>query len=113
MGTIRQHRTTRVIYVSTFPNFFWRAGNYLLHIWLKPSPCNSARRKVVAGARAASPLGLVRGNAQLTAFGKAPGGTGTGRPMLGDSGGWVFHCHINEHADQGMMSYFNLTAPLS
>ena len=64
-------------------------------------------------ARAASRLGLVRSDAQLVAFGKVPGGVGAGRPMLGDSGGWVFHCHINEHADQGMMSYFNLTAPTS
>ena len=60
--------------------------------------------------RAGSPLGLVRSDAQLVAFGKVPRVANTGRPTLGDSGGWVFHCHINEHADQGMMSYFNLTA---
>lgn len=25
-----------------------------------------------------------------------------------DSGGWVFHCHINEHADNGMMSFIEV-----
>ncbi len=61
-------------------------------------------------ARADSPLGLVRGDEQLVAFGGVPDGTGTNLPSLGDSGGWVFHCHINEHADQGMMSFYNLVA---
>lgn len=50
--------------------------------------------------RAASPLGLVRTDEQMTAVGKVP--------APGAPGGWVFHCHISEHGDQGMMSYFNL-----
>ena len=37
----------------------------------------------------------------LEAFGKVPG--------PGFSGGWVFHCHILEHADNGMMSLLELT----
>ena len=61
--------------------------------------------------RLASPLGLVRSNAQLAASGKVPGGTGTGLPSIGDSGGWVFHCHTNEHPVRGMMSFYNLFLP--
>lgn len=34
------------------------------------------------------------------AFGKTP--------APGKSGGWVFHCHILEHADAGMMSFFEV-----
>ncbi len=30
----------------------------------------------------------------------------------GQSGGWVFHCHLLEHADLGMMSLFNLSYPV-
>tara|TARA_R100000687_G_scaffold79986_1_gene74823 strand:+ start:260 stop:940 length:681 start_codon:yes stop_codon:yes gene_type:complete len=52
-------------------------------------------------ARAASPLGLVRSDQEMTAVGKVP--------APGAPGGWVFHCHISEHGDQGMMSYFNLS----
>jgi FtsP/CotA-like multicopper oxidase with cupredoxin domain len=61
--------------------------------------------------RNVSPFDLTRTEEQLAAFGGMPGGTGTGTGSLGDSGGWVFHCHINEHADQGMMSFYNLTRP--
>jgi FtsP/CotA-like multicopper oxidase with cupredoxin domain len=61
--------------------------------------------------RMTSPFDLIRTNEQLAAFGGMPGGTGTGTGSIGDSGGWLFHCHINEHSDQGMMSYYNLTQP--
>ena len=30
----------------------------------------------------------------------------------GQSGGWLFHCHILDHADRGMMSLFNLSYPV-
>jgi len=33
------------------------------------------------------------------------------QPFQGFSGGWVFHCHIFEHADLGMMSFFNVRYP--
>lgn len=39
----------------------------------------------------------------LEAFGKSP--------SEGRSGGWVAHCHILEHADRGMVTWLNLTAP--
>ena len=35
------------------------------------------------------------------------GATGTGA-----SGGWMFHCHINEHSGRGMMSYLQIVDPL-
>lgn len=44
--------------------------------------------------------GTGRGN--LEAFGKS---------RTDGSGGWVAHCHILEHADRGMMTFLNLTAP--
>ena len=28
------------------------------------------------------------------------------------SGGWVFHCHINEHSEAGMMSFFEVFEPV-
>jgi FtsP/CotA-like multicopper oxidase with cupredoxin domain len=34
-----------------------------------------------------------------------------GKSREGGSGGWMAHCHILEHADRGMMTFFNLTAP--
>ncbi len=37
------------------------------------------------------------------AFGKIPGS--------GASGGWIFHCHILEHADSGMMSFLEVMNP--
>lgn len=37
---------------------------------------------------------------QVEAFGKSP--------APGHSGGWVFHCHILEHADKGMMSFLEV-----
>ena len=37
------------------------------------------------------------------AFGKEPGNA--------TSGGWVFHCHILEHADRGMMSFLQVMNP--
>ena len=37
---------------------------------------------------------------QVEAFGKDPG--------TESSGGWVFHCHILEHADRGMMSFLQV-----
>lgn len=40
---------------------------------------------------------------QVEAFGKTPTPT--------RSGGWVFHCHILEHADKGMMSFLELRDP--
>jgi len=33
------------------------------------------------------------------------------QPFQDFSGGWVFHCHILEHADLGMMSFFNVRYP--
>ena len=32
-------------------------------------------------------------------------------PAADASGGWIAHCHILEHADRGMMTFLNLTAP--
>lgn len=40
---------------------------------------------------------------QVTASGKVP--------SSGQSGGWVLHCHILEHADRGMMTFLELAAP--
>lgn len=40
---------------------------------------------------------------QVAASGKTPTET--------ESGGWVFHCHIDEHADRGMMSFFEVFNP--
>lgn len=40
---------------------------------------------------------------EVAAYGK--------QPFQGFSGGWVFHCHILEHADLGMMSFFNVRYP--
>ena len=40
---------------------------------------------------------------QVEAFGKEAGED--------TSGGWVFHCHILEHADRGMMSFFQVRNP--
>lgn len=40
---------------------------------------------------------------QVEAFGKEPGAV--------TSGGWVFHCHILEHADTGMMSFLQVLNP--
>ena len=40
---------------------------------------------------------------QTEAFGKVPG--------EGTSGGWVFHCHLLEHADRGMMSFLQVLNP--
>ena len=37
---------------------------------------------------------------QVEAFGKAPGDD--------TSGGWVYHCHILEHADRGMMGFLQV-----
>lgn len=37
---------------------------------------------------------------QITASGGTAG--------AGTSGGWMFHCHINEHSDRGMMSYLQV-----
>ena len=39
----------------------------------------------------------------VEAFGKEPGNE--------SSGGWVFHCHILEHADRGMMSFLQVMNP--
>ncbi|MBA2483515.1 MAG: multicopper oxidase domain-containing protein [Nitrosomonas sp.] len=30
---------------------------------------------------------------------------------MGTQAAGFFHCHINEHADQGMMSFYKLTRP--
>ena len=38
---------------------------------------------------------------QVAAAGKTPTET--------ESGGWIFHCHILEHADRGMMSFLQVT----
>jgi FtsP/CotA-like multicopper oxidase with cupredoxin domain len=40
---------------------------------------------------------------KVEAFGKVPGDN--------TSGGWVFHCHILEHADRGMMSFLQVMNP--
>ncbi len=40
---------------------------------------------------------------QVEAFDKEPGNE--------TSGGWVFHCHILEHADRGMMSFLQVMNP--
>lgn len=40
---------------------------------------------------------------QVTAAGKVPTAT--------ESGGWVFHCHILEHVDRGMMSFLQVVDP--
>jgi len=40
---------------------------------------------------------------QVEAFGKEAGED--------TSGGWVFHCHVLEHADRGMMSFFQVRNP--
>lgn len=40
---------------------------------------------------------------RIVAFGKEPGRK--------TSGGWVFHCHILEHVDRGMMSFLQVMAP--
>lgn len=40
---------------------------------------------------------------QIEAFGKVPG--------VDTSGGWVAHCHINEHADLGMMTFVQVVEP--
>ncbi|MCA9776139.1 MAG: multicopper oxidase domain-containing protein [Candidatus Eremiobacteraeota bacterium] len=37
---------------------------------------------------------------QVEAFGKEPGET--------TSGGWLMHCHINEHSALGMATFLNL-----
>jgi len=39
----------------------------------------------------------------IEAFGKIP--------QAGHSGGWMVHCHILEHADRGMMTFFELRNP--
>ncbi len=40
---------------------------------------------------------------QVAASGKEPGD--------GTSGGWLFHCHVLEHATAGMMGFFNILYP--
>jgi len=37
---------------------------------------------------------------QIVASGKTP--------AIGTSGGWLFHCHMLEHADRGMMGFFQI-----
>ena len=39
----------------------------------------------------------------VEAFGKVP--------QPGRSGGWMVHCHILEHAERGMMSFFEVRNP--
>ncbi len=40
---------------------------------------------------------------QVEAFGKVPTDV--------TSGGWLFHCHLLEHSDKGMMSFFQVMNP--
>lgn len=42
---------------------------------------------------------------QVAAYGKTASAT--------DSGGWVYHCHMLDHADLGMMSFLNVQYPSS
>jgi FtsP/CotA-like multicopper oxidase with cupredoxin domain len=59
----------------------------------------------------AKPAGLQRTAAELEAFGKVPVTIDPLDPTEGLSGGWVSHCHFLEHADAGMMTFYNLRIP--
>ncbi|MGI8983316.1 MAG: multicopper oxidase domain-containing protein [Acidimicrobiales bacterium] len=50
--------------------------------------------------RAATVFSDVGREGQIYASGKTP--------SPGRSGGWLFHCHIFEHADNGMMSFIEI-----
>ena len=59
----------------------------------------------------AYPPDLRRTPEQLEAFGKVPVTLDPLDPSEGTSGGWVSHCHFLEHADVGMMTFYNLRIP--
>jgi len=59
----------------------------------------------------ANPPHLQRTPQQLEAFGKIPVTLDPLDPEEGTSGGWVSHCHLLDHADVGMMTFYNLRIP--
>ena len=63
----------------------------------RPGAGNGATKTILRAATVFSDVGR---EGQILASGKVP--------SPGRSGGWVFHCHIFEHADNGMMSFIEV-----
>ena len=92
---------TQFIDEDTASNNFVIPATYLEDkdtILLPGRPGAPARSRTVT--RLAATFHDIGREGEVEAFGKVPGDN--------TSGGWVFHCHILEHADRGMMSFLQV-----